>query len=118
MTMPNFFVIGAMKAGTTTIHNYLKQHPQIYMSSIKEPDFFCYDGQRNCAITNLEDYRALFQGVSDEIAIGESSTTYLELPQITAERIKSDVPNAKLIAILRNPVDSVYSIYLIDISKI
>ncbi|MBE9125329.1 MULTISPECIES: sulfotransferase family protein [unclassified Coleofasciculus] len=112
MTMPNFLVIGAMKSGTTTLHNYLAQHPQVYMSPLKEPHFFSYKGQANRKITNLDDYHALFQGVSDEIAIGESSTTYLAFPKIASERIHHYIPNAKLIAILRNPSEAAYSLYL------
>ncbi|NER52184.1 MAG: sulfotransferase, partial [Symploca sp. SIO1A3] len=112
--MPNFLVIGAAKSGTTTLHNYLNQHPQIYMSSLKEPHFFSGDAFPNRPITNLEDYCALFQGVSDEIAIGESSTTYLGIAEIAAECIQHYIPKAKLIAILRDPAEATYSLYLMS----
>ena len=46
MTMPNFLIIGAMKAGTTALYSYLKQHPEIYMSPVKEPNFFAFEGER------------------------------------------------------------------------
>lgn len=111
MTMPNFLIIGAMKSGTTTLHNYLNQHPQIYMSPLKEPHFFSCEALKNSPINNLEDYCALFQGVS-EVAIGESSTSYLALPEISAKKIKHYIPNAKLIAILREPAEAAYSLYL------
>ncbi|MEQ8753038.1 MAG: sulfotransferase domain-containing protein [Coleofasciculus sp. G1-WW12-02] len=111
MRLPNFLVIGAAKAGTTTVYQYLKQHPQIYMSPRKEPHFFSKNGTKDYPIPTLEDYQALFQGASDEIAIGEASTSYLTHPQ-AAERIQYHIPNAKLIAILRDPANRTYSLYI------
>jgi hypothetical protein len=118
-TMPNFLVIGANKAGTTSLHNYLKQHPEIYMSRLKEPSFFSLEGktidrsQRDfaSAINNLEDYQALFKKASKYKAIGESSTSYLCNPQ-APECIKKYIPNVKLIAILRHPAERAYSNYI------
>ena len=101
MTMPNFLIIGAMKSGTTTLYDSLNAHPQIYMSRLKEPHFFSYDGTQNFPITNLEDYQALFRGVSNETLIGEASTTYL-FNSKAPERIRHYIPQAKLIAILRD----------------
>jgi Sulfotransferase family len=119
--MPNFLVIGAQKAGTTSLYHYLKQHPEIYMSPLKEPHFFAVEGAdpdfrgplpRNpLTITDLETYRALFAGVSSETAIGEASPGYLGNPR-AAGRIRHYIPEAKLIAILRNPVERAYSAYL------
>ena len=111
MTLPNFLVIGAAKAGTTTVYHYLKQHPQVYMSPRKEPHFFSKNGTKDYPIPTLEDYQALFQGASDEIAIGEASTSYLTHPK-AAERIQCHIPNAKLIAILRDPAYRTYSLYI------
>ena len=125
MTLPNFLVIGTAKSGTTALHEYLNQHPQIYMSPQKEPHFFSLEGKKvdfrgpgdkleeqlNNTVTNIEDYRKLFQGVSNEIAIGESSTSYIYNPE-AAERIRKHIPNAKIIAILRNPADRAYASFL------
>lgn len=123
MTMPNFLIIGANKAGTTSLYRYLNQHPQVYMSPVKEPMFFTLDGNlpdRNEpshqitlkeAVSNIEDYRALFQNVSDQRAIGEASTSYLHCPW-SAENIKRYIPDVKLIAILRDPIQRAYSNYL------
>lgn len=121
MTMPNFLIIGAQKAGTTSLYYYLRQHPQIYMSQEKEAHFFSYENEdlnfressRNLTIpiTNIENYRKLFQEVSSEIAIGEASPSYLYIPK-AVERIQNYVPDAKLIAILRNPTDRAYSNFL------
>ena len=118
MILPNFLIIGAPKAGTTTLYNYLKQHPQIYMSSIKEPHFFSYGCDNKPTtklsfISNWEEYQTLFQKVSEQTAIGEASTSYLYHPR-AAERIHHYLPNAQLIAILRDPAESTYSKFLMD----
>ncbi|MBE9125340.1 sulfotransferase [Coleofasciculus sp. LEGE 07092] len=120
--MPNFLIIGAAKSGTTAFYQYLKQHPQIYMSPVKEPHFFAFEGENlnfrgprvtinQTSITNIEAYRDLFQSVSKEVAVGEASALYLYLPK-AHERIKHYVPNAKLIAILRHPVDRAYASFM------
>lgn len=123
MVMPNFLVIGAPKAGTSALYYYLKQHPEIYMSPVKEPHFFTFENEQvNCfgpgdrerlrgTTTSLEEYVKLFDQVSGEIAIGEASTTYLGSPK-APERIKYYLPEVKLIAILRNPVDAGYASFL------
>lgn len=121
MTMPNFLIIGAPKAGTTALYNYLKEHPQIYMSPIKEPKFFALEGEEinfqgprdmtKDYITDIESYRNLFKNVSNEIAIGEASPWYLHIPQ-SSQRIHHYIPDVKLIAILRNPVERAYSQFL------
>lgn len=121
MTMPNFLIIGAQKAGTTALYEYLRQHPQIYMSPVKEPHFFTYEGEKVDSrgpgrssifpITNIDVYRTLFQGVSNEMAIGEASPSYLYSLK-APERIRHYVPKARLIAILRHPVERAYSNFL------
>ena len=125
MTMPNFFIVGAQKAGTTSLYHYLNQHPQVYMSPIKEPFFFDhemdskgevvrreFEGHRQPPrFTNIEEYSALFEGVRDEKAIGEATPLYIYAPG-TAERIERYVPGAKSIALLRNPADRAYSAFL------
>ena len=122
MTMPNFLIIGAAKAGTTALYHYLQQHPQIYMDPYKEPRFFALEGEpidfrgpgdmtRFRFVTDMESYRALFKGVSNEIAIGEASPWYLYVPQ-AGERIKHHLPDVKLIAILREPVARAYSNFI------
>jgi Sulfotransferase family len=126
MTMPNFLIIGAAKCGTDSLYSYLAQHPQIYMSSNKEPMFFVAEGRGDipycgtkdrwtieywdCWVNALDRYHALFDGVSNEIAIGEASTWYIYDEQAPA-RICHHVPEVKLIAVLRNPVDRAYSAY-------
>ncbi len=125
MTMPNFLIIGAAKSGTTSLYYYLKQHPQIYASPVKEPSFFAFEGeeptlcgpdnQRAPVIrgltTNLKTYQSLFDGVSSETAVGEASTWHLYSPK-APERIHHYIPDVKLIAILRHPVERAYSGFL------
>ena len=122
MTLPNFLVIGAQKAGTTSLYYYLKQHPRIYMSPVKEAHFFDADegeqpnfrgpGRSSTPpITSIEEYRALFRGVTGETAVGEATPSYIYTPEAPA-RIRRRLPGAKLIAVLRNPTDRAYSAFL------
>lgn len=124
MTMPNFLLIGAGKAGTTAIYEYLRQHPQVYMSPVKEPNYFAFmdapvnfkgpgeDAMINrTSITDMESYRALFRGVQNEAAIGEASQWYLYSEQ-AAGRIQHYLPDVKMIAILRDPIKRAYSDFL------
>ena len=120
MTMPNFLIIGTAKSGTTALYNYLKQHPQVYVSPVKEPKFFAYEGEKldfrgpgdrvanSSVVTDIEAYRALFAKASGETVLGEASPLYLYIPK-ARERIRHYVPEAKLIAILRNPAERAYS---------
>lgn len=125
MVLPNFLIIGAPRSGTTSLHSYLKQHPQIFLPNFKEPSFFAYDSNDQKVIEiysrldgayaydlirSMEDYENLFKMVHNEIAIGESSTCYLSFPR-AHENIKKSIPDAKLIVSLRNPIDSSYSLY-------
>jgi hypothetical protein len=121
--LPNFFVIGAAKSGTTSLYHYLRQHPQIFMSPIKEPRFFALEGDpldwrgpgderyRAKSITTLDAYRALFEEVNGEPAVGEASVLYLDHPE-APDRIARRIPEARLIAVLRNPAEKAYSSYL------
>lgn len=123
MMLPNFLIIGAAKSGTTALYHYLRQHPQVYMSPQKETNFFAFEGQKarfngpgdedtsNAVITTLDAYEEQFADVSDEVAVGEASPWYL-YSERAAENIHRRVPDAKLIAVLRNPVDRAFSSYL------
>lgn len=125
MPVPNFLIIGAPKCGTTSLHQYLSQHPQLFMSQNKEPHFFAYAGKmpdfcgpgddlagtNRTSVVQWEDYKALFEGAGDAIAIGEASTMYLYWPE-APERIHHYLPQTKLIAILRHPVERAFSHYL------
>lgn len=105
--LPNLFVPGASKSGTTTLHHYLNQHPDIWMSADKETCFFSDDERY---ITGKKYYFSLFEKGRECIYRGESSTGYMVQPQAIA-RIKKDTVNPKFIFILRNPIDRVFSHY-------
>ena len=116
--LPNFLVIGVEKAGTTALYNHLRAHPQIYMPALKEPDFFSYDGtpqgpafKKKKRVIREEAYYALFDGVRDEQAIGEASPRYFHSP-VAPARINALLPEVRLIALLRHPVERAYSHYL------
>lgn len=101
---PNFLILGAAKSGTTSLYHYLKQHPQVYMSDPKETRFFELDYHKG-----MEFYwNTYFKGWEGQRAIGEASPSYIYLPYVP-ERVKAELPEAKLIAILRNPVDRAFS---------
>jgi len=120
--LPTFIVIGAAKAGTTALYWYLAEHPAIFMSPVKETNFFAYgldatgrplfgDPEvHRFPVTSLDQYRALFAGAGNATAVGEASTMYLECPQ-AAERIRALLPEVRLICGLRHPVDRAYSDY-------
>ena len=124
MTLPNFLIIGAAKSGTTALYNYLRQHPQIYMSPVKEPRHFAFDAQdldfrgpgdaqlHRSSVLDPAQYEALFAGATAaHRAVGEASPVYLCSPK-AAGKIQARLPQAKLIAILRHPVERAYSHYL------
>jgi len=118
--LPNFFIVGAGKSGTTSLYNYLSEHPQIYMSPIKEPHYFAFIGEKPygpwstyhklVVINKIADYKKLFDNVKTEIAIGEASVSYLFYPN-SAGNIRKLIPNAKIIILLRNPIDRAFSNY-------
>ena len=121
---PTFLIIGVQKSGTTSIYNYLKQHPQVYMSPVKETHFFNKDWasasaevkrRKKNGIVSWDLYTQLFDGATDKhLALGEVSPNYMLHHQTSAELIQQRLPNAKLIAVLRNPIERACSDYLMN----
>ena len=140
--VPNFFIAGAPKSGTTSLYHYLDQHPQIYMSPIKEPHYFASeirmerlserlrpraerDGRKlreyldgpmrdkrfGGPVTAWRDYLKLFRDADGRKAIGEASVCYL-WSESAAANIHRQIPDARIIGVLRNPVDMAFSMYL------
>jgi len=110
--LPNFLIIGAAKAGTSSLHQYLDEHPEIFMSAVKEPNFFsASEVPQGNAVRSMDEYLELFAGVTTETAIGESSPSYLRT-SLAAERIHAALPDARLIVSLRDPVERLYSLFL------
>ena len=110
---PNFFIVGAPKCGTTSLHEYLQHHPDVYMPYYKEPHFFGsdLDGSRFRQFRGQPGkYLKLFRDVRGEQRIGESSPWYL-VSQQAAQEIHSYDPDARIIIMLRNPVDMMYSMW-------
>ena len=110
MNHPNFFIIGAPKAGTTSLYNYLTEHPNIYMSKIKGPHYFAADlNNKRRLIKTKKEYLDLFKDAEDNhTCIGEASVLYLYSKK-AIKNIYENYPDSKLIIILRNPVDIVQS---------
>jgi hypothetical protein len=126
--LPDFYIIGHAKSGTTALYEMLNQHPGIYMPEYKkgagkEPWYFSRDNphpqrtsERNIAYTGrteqtLEDYLSLFTGASDDQKIGEASTSYI-WSRTAAERIAAARPDAKIVAIVREPAAFLRSLHL------
>lgn len=136
MRLPNFIIIGAARSGTTALYYHLMQHPKIFLSPVKETNFFALNTDADLDVRkmgfslpgdqawvqqwlgrarqsghlfpDLEAYAALFNKATDQSAIGEASPSYLYSP-IAPNRIRNTIPAARLIAILRHPVDRAYS---------
>jgi len=112
---PNFFIVGAPKCGTTSLYEYLKQTPGIYMSPVKEPKFFSSVDPvylNPPVIRDKKKYLALFKKVKGEKVVGEASPLYLRDPQ-SPKLIHDTVPKARIIVMLRDPVERSFSSYLV-----
>ena len=109
--VPNFFIVGASKAGTTSLAQALKEHPSVFMTDPKEPNFFDgYDTAETVDAAELDTYLRLYDGVQDEVVIGEASVGYLNSKQ-AARHIHTLNPDAKILISLRNPTTRIISLY-------
>jgi hypothetical protein len=115
VTAPNFFLVGAAKSGTTTLYAALRAHDDVYLPTLKEPHVYAYLADPSTAshlypdeATARRRYRELYDDVRDEAAIGDASTTNLVVAGAAAA-IAGDVPEARIVAILRHPVDRAFS---------
>jgi len=126
VSRPNLFIIGAMKAGTTSLHNYLNAHPDIVMSEPKEPCYFVHPQELNWPqIEQLQlwqneaKYLALFPDAAEAKVMGESSTPYAKFPAIgqIPERIARFNPEARFIYVLRDPIERTISHYLHEVRR-
>jgi hypothetical protein len=107
---PDFFIAGAPKCGTTALFAYLSQHASVFMPRIKEPKFFCTDLRTNGGVYAPDEYRALFAPAPAQCVTGEASTLYL-YSKVAIERIMAYNPDAKIIVMLRYPVDAAHSLH-------
>ena len=123
MKKPNFIIAGFPKCGTTSLHHYLDEHPEIFMPEQKELHFFTYkilsklkNGPKDelvkeTQINSSEKYLSYFQNVKKEIAIGDASPSYINYPSEFL-KIKKYLNDPKVIIILRDPINRAYSNYL------
>jgi len=120
--LPNFLIVGAAKSGTSSLHNYLNQHPEVFMPSynkegmkVKEPRFLIKDlvqHRLHNGVWTIEEYQSLFEDVKDEKVIGESTVLYLFYYKHAIKNIKHYLgEDVKIIIILRNPADRAYSAF-------
>lgn len=106
--LPDFFIVGAPKCGTTSMYSYLGQHPRIFMPFHKEPLFFGADLTHRYGRMSPEEYVALFRAARDDQLVGEASAWYL-YSELAAQEIQGVVPDARIIVMLRNPIDVMYA---------
>ena len=117
--LPNFFIVGAAKAGTTSLYEYLGAAPGVYMSPVKEPHYFApnvWTNQPDKRVVDLAAYRALFQEAGGKDVVGEASPFYLWDPDSPA-LIQETVPEARIIVVLRDPVERAFSHYLMEVGS-
>lgn len=109
MSLPTFLIVGAAKCGTTSLFEYLGQHPDVFVPHCKEPQYFSRAPYPALA-RNDEEYARLFAGRRGEKAVGEASVSYL-CDEEAPGRIKALIPEAKIIILLRDPVERAYSLW-------
>jgi hypothetical protein len=123
--LPDFIIIGVHKAGTTSLHHYFDQHGHVFMTLVKEPNYFSFDphnprhiGQSKdqFRVRSLDQYEKLFKDAPPDAKKGEASPSYFQ-SQLAPERINKTIDNCKLILSLRNPVDRAYSAYQMSVRR-
>lgn len=125
LRLPHFAVVGAAKSGTTALHHYLGQHPAIFLPDYQEPSYFAFaeapprfggpDGSQasvnRSAITSLTAYAELYRAAGPGQVLGDVSPVYLYWPP-AAEALARHLPRARIVAVLRHPVDRAFSAYM------
>lgn len=108
MTLPTFLVVGAMKAGTTSLHRYLDRHPDVFMSKTKQLDFFVAEREWN---RGIDWYRAQFSAAGNAKAVGETSPQYSKDPIFAGvpQRVCEVLPDVRIVYLLRHPVERIRS---------
>jgi hypothetical protein len=124
--LPNFFIVGAPKCGTTSLYQHLNGHPEIFLTTPKEPYYFVKPktllgqgpSRLGIGINDDEDkYLSLYKDVKNEKAIGECSASYLYFYKYTITEIKKVVENPKIIIVLRNPIERAFSSHVHHIRR-
>lgn len=114
--LPNFVIIGAMKAGTTSLYHYLRRHPQVFMPETKELHYFV--AEKNLS-RGAGWYERQFAGAEGAVAIGEASPDYAKFPEYqgVAGRLAHALPDARVVYAVRQPVERIRSHYLHDVAR-
>ena len=109
---PNFFIVGAAKCGTTSLHDYLSRHPDVFMSRLKEPHFFArdFDIPADWCVRDRQRYLDLFADAKQRRRVGEASVWYIYSRTAAAE-LREFRPDARIIIMLRDPIDTMYSLH-------
>ncbi|MEQ6167979.1 sulfotransferase [Ekhidna sp. MALMAid0563] len=124
---PNFIIVGSGKSGSTSLYNYLSQHPEIFTSRVKEPGYFEWYGVKpsfkgpkddihinKYAVYKKKEYLNLFNRSHQYKAVGEASVRYF-ISEKAAKNIKSNIPNCKIIILIRNPIERAFSSYQMSV---
>jgi LPS sulfotransferase NodH len=106
--LPNFLIVGAAKSGTTSLYEYLRAHPQIFMPERKEPSYF---EPKAGGVKSWDEYCRLFERAGDFKRVGEASVSYLMSPEAPARIERALGKNIDIVVLLRNPVDMAYSLW-------
>ena len=118
MREPNFIVVGAPRCGSTALYAYLSEHPQIFMSKVKELNYFAEDfpAMQKITFRTHDDYLRQFSDATDaHLGVGEASPFYL-FSKVAFEKMRAALPDAKIIVSLRNPVDFVHSYHQLNLT--
>jgi len=107
---PDFFIVGAAKCGTTALYSYLAAHPAVFMSELKEPNYFCTDLPRYGYVATLTEYEALFSSAQPHALTGEASVNYL-YSKVAIRQIMAHNADARIIVMLRNPIEAARSMH-------
>ncbi len=119
---PNLYLVGAVKSGTTSLYAYLKQHPDIFFPDMKEPHYFVHPAPPPKRahlfphVASQQDYLSLYRDHSAHRYLGDASPSYLWSPRAALE-IHERVPDARILVILRDPVQRAYAQYLMDFNE-
>lgn len=109
--IPNFFIVGAPKCGTTALSEYLRSHPNVFISRPKEPCYFCYDFPNHRFVNDFTRYIRLFaQAKPFQTAVGEASVWYL-FSEVAVPEVMRFNPHARILVMIRNPIQMIYSFH-------
>jgi len=116
MRLPDFVIVGAMKAGTTTLFRWLGDQPEVRLPEVKEPNFF---SDERTWERGLEQYAKLFAGTGEGVLTGEASVAYTDpgVAELAATRMHESIPGARLVYLVRHPLERARSHYRHEVQR-